>query len=483
MNKITTLALALSLSSTPLYATSDLDDALSGFDESASTTQPTSDLDDALGGFDESTKEQGVDAGSMFNDVEESPISISGSLGFLSSYNYAHSAPATDKTDYRGFSKLKFSSNVLADIKLNDNWKAKVELKAFYDPIYEINDRSNYSTDTITTYESEFELNEAFIEGSLTNEVDLKVGRQIVVWGKSDSIRITDVINPLNNREPGMVDIEDLRLPVLMSKLSYYSGDWSYNVFAIHEQRNPKESAIGSEFLPKPQSFPDVDEGTIDLGESTFAYSIDGRFSGWDLSFYTGTVTDSRWHFEDKAKTRVYGLVDMTGIATNIVVSGFLLKAEMAYLDNLDYNTTTKKKSRIDRLPRIDRLSRIDSLVGIEYMGITDWVLSAEYANRSIQDYEAKMKQSPDVVQENTAQLALRASYSFDHDNATVSLLNSAFGDGGEQGGFYRLWLDYAVNDQVQISTGLIDYQTGTSLIWKAISDNDRLFFDAKYSF
>jgi hypothetical protein len=361
---------------------------------------------------------------------------------------------------------------VLADIKLNDNWKAKLELKAFYDPIYEINSSRNYSPDTITTYESEFELNEAFIEGSLTNEVDLKVGRQIVVWGKSDSIRITDVINPLNNREPGMVDIEDLRLPVLMSKLSYYSGDWSYNIFAIHEQRNPKEAAIGSEFLPKPPSFPDVGEGTIDLGESTFAYSIDGRFSGWDLSFYTGTVTDSRWHYEDKTQqTRVYGLVDMTGIATNIVVSGFLLKAEMAHLDNLDYNTIAKKKSRID------------SLVGIEYMGITDWVLSAEYANRSIQDYEAKMKQSPDVVQENTAQLALRASYSFDHDNATVSLLNSAFGDSGEQGGFYRLWLDYAVNDQVQISTGLIDYQTGTSPIWKAISDNDRLFFDAKYSF
>ena len=49
-----------------------------------------------------------------------------------------------------------------------------------------------------------------------------KLGRQIVNWGRSDTVRVLDVINPLDNREPGLVDIEDLRLPVTMARVDYF---------------------------------------------------------------------------------------------------------------------------------------------------------------------------------------------------------------------------------------------------------------------
>ncbi|MBL7004255.1 MAG: DUF1302 domain-containing protein [Gammaproteobacteria bacterium] len=474
--KIKPLFLLISvLISSQIYA-DELDDALGGFDEPSNSSNST-ELDDILDGFDEPSSDATASLEPQLETIEN-VVSVSGYYGFSSSYNYAHSTPASGEVDYQGLSKLKFSANIMSDFEVNADWKARVELKLFADTIYSLNDRDEYNDDILDTYESDIAFNEVYISGSLTEAFDLKFGRQIVVWGKSDNIRVADMINPLDNREPGMVDIEDLRIPVLMTKLSYYSGDWSYTLMAIHEQRNPIEAAIDSEFFPTaalPFSanfvLPDVGEGDIDFAESTFAFSADGRFSGWDLSLYAARVTDSRWHFEENKTVRDYGLIDMTGVAGNVVLNGFLLKAEVALIDNLVYNTTTDKKSRTD------------SLIGVEYMGITDWTLSAEYAIRKIDDYETQMINSPDMVEETSSQLSLRASYSFDHDNATLSFLNTALGDGGEQGGFNRLWLDYAINDQLELSTGVIDYQSGTNLIWNAISDNDRLFFNARYNF
>ena len=36
-----------------------------------------------------------------------------------------------------------------------------------------------------------------------------------------DNLRVTDVLNPMDLRVPGLTDIDDLRLPVTMIKLDY----------------------------------------------------------------------------------------------------------------------------------------------------------------------------------------------------------------------------------------------------------------------
>ena len=58
-----------------------------------------------------------------------------------------------------------------------------------------------------------------------------------MVWGKSDNIRVTDVLNPLELREPGLVDLEMIRLPVTMTKLDYYIKGLNLSGIVIHEVR------------------------------------------------------------------------------------------------------------------------------------------------------------------------------------------------------------------------------------------------------
>lgn len=454
---------------------SELDDALSGFDEPVSDG---SDLDDALSGFDEPAVSSQSKVSQQSKAVPPSPLQIKGQLSFKNAYAYQEGAPLLGSADYRGLTKTQLAALVKIDYKFSSEWKAKAELKGSFDSIYGIKGRDNYNQDSLDTYESELELNELYIADTLSDDWDLKLGRQIVVWGKSDSIRINDVINPLDNRELGLVDIEDLRLPVMMTRLDYYQGDWQVSLLAQHEHRNPKEAAVNSEYfptgvLPMPPglSFPDMEDEGFKLDETTLSVAANGRFSGWDLSLYAGRFQDSRWHFIENKTARDYGLISMAGFAVNKVVDSWLLKSELAVLNDLDYNTVT------------DKQSRYDLLMGLEYKGFTDTTLSFEIADRYLPDHQVIMESMPDSVKQHNLQTAFRALYSFDHDRAKIGYLGQYFGQKFEQGGFHRLWLDYELRSDVTVVGGVIDYFGGDNPLFEAMKNNDKLFIDLKVYF
>lgn len=465
------IGVLLTLSMNGAWANSELDDALGGFDEPA---EAQNDLDEALEGFESSDLSS---AESTPSSSSPSWLNLTTMLGVNSQFTTAHSAPPQNEVDWRGLQQLQLKTRIEADIDLPNNWKAKLGVNANYDVVYHLNDRDSYPKEVLKTQESEAEIFEAYVAGSLTDQVDLKAGRQIEVWGKSDSIRITDVINPLDNRQPGLVDIEDLRLPIFATKLTAYSSNWAFSLLALHEQRAPKEPAINGEFLPLEAfpfppgfNFPEVDSQKSEY-ETTFAASAEGRFSGWDLSLYAARVQDSRWHFIDNKTARDYGLINMVGAAANFSFGGGLIKTEAAYLSDLRYNTTTDKKQRLDWL------------LGYDYMSIPDWTLSIEVADRYIQNYEPKMADLPDAVEEHNWQTAGRVSYSFDRDQAQLSYLVSLLGEMGQQGGFQRLWLDYDYSDHINLTLGYIDYLGGDHPLWEAMKNNDRVFAGVDYYF
>jgi len=330
-------------------------------------------------------------------------------------------------------------------------------------------------------------LTDAYFQGRITSDLDVKLGHQIVVWGKSDSIRVTDVINPIDNRQPGMTDIEDLRLSVAMLKADYYVGQWNLSAMAIVENRIMLEAAPRGEFFPVDKVFPNgAPDPFIELAQpdyswedSQFAFAANGVFSGWDLSFYGARVLDQKWHIEGSSPQealRVVSTVNMLGSAINVAAGSWLVKGELAYLNGVKYNST------------LDEKDRLDVLVGVDYMGISDTVLSLEIANRHIFDYENQMSAvkdilRPDYVDENEVQTAMRATRSFANDSINATALLSMFGPAWEYGGFARVWVEYDVVDAVVANFGVVDYIDGDKPFIKAISDNDRVFADITYSF
>ncbi|MEE8436621.1 MAG: DUF1302 family protein, partial [bacterium] len=392
----------------PLLAQADLDDDLtSGFDdgEEEKGGEKTDD-DDLSSGFDDAPGgEKDAPGGEDTEDTEAETAAkpsfwqLNGFLRLDGSYNYAGHATTTaagDKTDHHGLSKLRAALRLELSLKLGGSWKSRITGQAFHDFAYGLNGREQYTGQVLESREQETELREAYVEGSLFENVDLKLGRQIVVWGKSDNIRITDILNPLDFREPGLTDLADLRLPLTMSRLGVFFGPWTVSAIAIHEIRFDKAPVLGSDFYPANiQAHEVIPE---DGGENTeYAMSLSGEFSGWDLAFYRARVFDDAAYFArpDGGITleQRHARISMNGLGINVALGNWLLKAEGARFNGLRFFQTGAR-----------RFTRYDGLLGLEYSGITDTTLSLEAANRHLAGFDKALEADLDGQTENINQ-------------------------------------------------------------------------------
>lgn len=455
----------------------ELDQLLQGFEtEKIDEKQQNSELDHLLEGFDNSQKGDTDRSANSQSDATQSQwLEIHGSLSLRSTYNFAHNQPDTGEIDHRGLSQFGLRGELTGELSLN-NLKGKFGARTFYDLSYEMrSSRDDYPQDYLDVYEKEFELTETFLQTELTDGLDIKIGRQVVVWGKSDNIRVTDVLNPLDYRQPGLVDIRDLRLPVTMTRLDYYWDSWSLSGLIIHEPRFDKTPVFGSDFFPGTAPLPETEEPGWSLSNQQYGLALNGVFSGWDMALYAASIFDQRTHIDTTGSTipvRKHGRISMAGIATNIAVGNWLVKAEAAWLDGLQFTN----------LPEQEK-SRIDTLIGIEYSGFTETTISLEMANRYLVDFDPRLEALPDVQKENTVQYVLRYTREFLHDTLRFTLLISAYGSSLDGGGFERFELEYDITDNLSITGALIFYESGDYYPLRSIGDNDRFLLELEYRF
>ena len=326
----------------------------------------------------------------------------------------------------------------------------------------------------LNAYESETEFRETFIRGKISSQLDIKVGRQIVVWGKSDNFRVVDVINPLDLREPGLVDIENLRLPSSMTRLDYYWGEWSVSGIAIHEIRFDKLPAYGSDFYPSPVKLPPRDKPGDGGSNTEFALSLSGIMQGWDISLHLARLFDDNAHLEinPEGARLQYSRLTMLGAATNIATGDWLWKAEAAYFDGLEYFSVPDRE-----------FERTDVMAGVEYNGFNNTTLSLESVVRHIHDFDPALKNDPIPAERNRVQTALRYSADFLHHRLNVLLLDTRRGETLSEGGFTRLQFKYELREALFTTFGAISYHRGDTVPYNEIADNDRLFMDIEYSF
>jgi len=420
-----------------LLSAESIDDAMDGFEDEPVTKKSTNIKpkieDNLMDGFDDETKKifdnKTLHCGTELLKEDENSYSLTGKITEQIAYSYSGNEPH-DK-----FSSLKSSLFLDYEYKFENKFKFKTNAKAYYDAIYDLRGSEKYSSNELDELRSEAELFDAYIDGSLSDNLDIKLGRQVVVWGRSDTIRVTDVLNPLDNRRPAMVDIEDLRLPVTMAKFDYFVGDWRITPIAILEQRFSKNPPFSSAFNPSPRAMPQ----DRDYFEVTPAISVGGEFSGWDVNFYSAQISKT----EDEKSS-------MYGTAINILSGSWLLKSEFAYFD--------------------DKIKEQDGLLGVEYNGVSDTLISYDIALKKV-DGEARRYQHAFRISSDFINATLKANY-----------LISLYGSKMDEGGFQRAWVKYDISDGIFANIGVVDY-IGGSKQFDFVSDNDMVFMDLTYSF
>ncbi len=403
-------------------------------------------------------------------------VDVSGMLGFLTIVNINPDAREIGDVDWGGFSGLAVTGDLQLDFMLPKEWKLRLSGTGYYDSIYHINGRDDYPDDFLDEYESELEIFEAYIQGSLTSRLDLKMGRQIINWGYADSFRVVDVLNPMDLRLPGTQEIEDLRLPRAMTALDYYFGDWSLSGILVHERRFSKVPVYGSDFYPVDIPAPPSDDPDR-WGWDEYGVSLVGALSGLDLSLRYAHVYEDQQILEidpDTSQlTLVREMIDMIGGGIQGTVGSWLFKGEAAYVP--DFKTT---------FPSEQDTGRIDGLIGIEYYGFSNnQTVAMEAVHRHIIGWEPILEGEPENLRRDRTDLALRYTAMFLNERLDFTLLGILFGVADGDGGMYRASLEFEYTDSISMLADLIIYQGGEDPVFDIIRNNDRFALRVQYHF
>lgn len=485
----------------------------------ASAAAQDDDMEAVLGGFDDAPPPA---AEARSADAEPELFELGGSLELSGSYNYRGHRSGTG-TDYGGVQRLRTRLNLQLDAELPQEWKLRLAGYGFADPAYALNGRHDYTHDVRSRYEFDADFLESWIQGRLTPALDVKLGRQIVIWGRSDTIRVLDVINPLDNREPGRVDIEDLRRPVGMLRTDYYAGPWSVSALAIPEIRFDDNPATGSDFstdsaLGSAGGAPSVVtlQETIpnDFSNWELALALNGIFEGWDVSFHAAWLYDDRPHVVNSTlpSDRIlfatpgaplpvgirldHGRQWLLGSGGNTTFGSWLAKAELAYVGGVDFCDEFPRSDDPNPPPppplppgaaflpcRGEEKDRIDAMLGVEYYGIENATVAVEIANRRVLNFEGELRSEIDFAQRNSEEIALRYTQSFFREKLDVTFLAYVLGWKAQDGAILRLSADYDLRDALVLSGGILLFEAGDAIPLSEWGRNDRLFFGIKWSF
>lgn len=471
------VVLTLSVLAYPCLGEISLDDALEGFDsEEPTTIEPDlSELDDILNEFDASNEPSITTPETpAIIDTDLPTVRLSGSIRQKFIVNFSHDPPTAGEFDHRGLSSMSTRLDLELESKLANDFRMLLTGHLVLDPIHPKQASPAQTTIITNSSDHELKLGEAFVQGPLSDSMDLTFGRQIVVWGRSDQFRVTDILNPVDNRRPGLTDIKDLRLPVTMARFDFYTGPWSSSFILVPERRFDRTPEPGSDYYFGPVPLPQREYPGGQFGKPDIAFALTGTFSGWDLSLYSARLLSRSPYIElgPEGPKRKHQRITMIGSAANFVVGSWLLKAEIAVHRNL----------RFTNVPDRD-FQRITALAGVEYSGIVDTTLALEATTSHISDFDNRLLEPPESRRANESAMAFRIGRTFLNDALDLTIAAMVPTPIGTNGGLARTQVTYDLNDSVELYGGALLYFRGDNLPYSKIADNDRLFFGLNYHF
>ena len=303
-----------------------------------------------------------------------------------------------------------------------------------------------------------FQLREAY--GYYSDEHwDLRAGRQIIVWGVADGLRLTDIISPMDYTEFLAQDYDDIRIPVNGLRMRYSADKWCLEAVAI---------PVSSFFeLPTDVTNP-WSIGPIPI-EAEPEHKINNMEYGGRLSCFLSGADFSISALRTWNKMPVlcnnigvYRRMTMLGADISVPLGQFVVRGEAAeYLDEAQTAMTSQE---------VPRANSTNVLLGLDWYAGNDWSFSVQYAHKYV-DWGA---------QQNTGLATFRATKTL--LNNTLSLQDFAYIDVTDGGIYNRLSADYAINDQLHVLLGY-DYFHGDKGSFAIYAHNSEVWMKLKYSF
>ena len=337
----------------------------------------------------------------------------------------------------------------------------------------------------VITSDSGMELREAFMDYT-AEKWDLRVGSQIIVWGKADGLAITDIVSPWDFTEFLARDFDDIRLPVDALRLRLLSGEANFEFLLLPVFKPAVLPPPGTPWAFKyelPDSvkveFDNPIEPDLSLENSEVGGKLSFYLPGIDFAvsaFYTwdDLPTLHRTTTSEDDTTLVHyhpehHRLTFVGAEFSMPWRDLVFRGEAAFYKDRHFEPEDVCSEEMFRR------NALNWMIGLDWTPGNDWSVTAQWADDFILDYDQGIEKD-----EHTMLATLNVSKQLFRQ--TLKLSSMSYYGINESECFLRSSMDYALTDELHLLLGL-DMFFGDEGMMGQYDDNDEVWIKAKYSF
>ncbi len=337
----------------------------------------------------------------------------------------------------------------------------------------------------------DFQLREIYLD-LYFNSIDLRIGKQQVVWGKADGVFITDIVSPLNLTEFLLPDFDEIRVGVYAAKFDYYFGNSTVEAIWKPIYAGNQLPPSGSIWF-KPPEMPasatfDYSKEKIDANfensEIYLKYSLSSSAIDFDVMGAYVWDQNASMHVQKEIGLDSLGNPILTGLlitpehhrlyvaggSFTSTIKSFVLRGEAAYYNGKYFQTADPMAE--DALSQKNYLHYV---LGLDY-GTGSLKLSTQFIQKYIMDYE-------DLIDEDELQNTMTFLARYDAMRETLHLELFSYVGLNYGDALIRPKVTYDFSDSFSILLGSNIFVGDDRGMFGRYNDNSMIYTKIKYNF
>ncbi|MFT7246929.1 MAG: hypothetical protein ACI82A_004309 [Candidatus Azotimanducaceae bacterium] len=340
----------------------------------------------------------------------------------------------------------------------------------------------------------QLELRELYIDFSFEN-ANLRLGKQQVVWGQADGLKLLDVVNPQDFSRFILDEFDQSRIPIWMVNFELFlpigdlqllwipdasvhnlaSRDTTYE-FNAPFANIPADVAYSVEDAEHPDNL--IQDG--DIGTRLLIFK-----GGWDLTF------NYLYHYDDfpvmrRALTNNglifspdYERTHTLGFTASNAFGDFILRSEFGYNSDKYISTNTLFDNPVSNNrgghDGVQSSRELGYVVGLDWTGLTDTFIS-------IQLFQSILLDDGDYVRDRTdTNVSLLVRRYFLNESLKIELLGIHHQNDGDR--LVRLSADYELTSNTTLGFFSDSFDGESNELYGQFDDKDRIGFKVTLGF
>ena len=325
------------------------------------------------------------------------------------------------------------------------------------------------------TEEIEIGVKELYVD-IFFDSMDLRIGKQQIIWGKADGVFITDVISPKNLTDFVLPDFDEVRMGVTALKADYYFDAVDLELVWIPMFTPAVMPSVGTIWevstpLAAPPVITEPDKtlenseifGKLSYMGSVIDFEIMGGYVWDDLpaAYYDPTATAP-------GIVADYNRVKMAGGSFSTDIAGLIVRGEGAYYNGKNFTVQAAPVTTVEK-------DFINYMVGLDY-SIAGFALGTQFIQEIVLDYDDRIMLNDEF--KNTMTFVIAKPFL----NDTLMVEFFSYVGLTNEDALLRPKVTYDLADGLEWVVGA-DIFLGDEGDFGQYDDNDLVYTKVKYSF